>query len=51
MHQSYQTRIENDIQVYSVKTNALTVKKSDISKVKELLNFNSGLGSWRLSKR
>ena len=50
MHKSYQTLIENDIQVYSVKTDALTVKKSDISKVKELLNFNNGLGSWRLSK-
>ena len=50
MHQSYQKLLENDIQVYSVKTDALTIKESDVSKAKELLIFDNGVGSWRLSK-
>ena len=50
MHQSCQTLIENDIQIYSVKTDALTVEKSDMSKANELFNFNDGLGSSNLSK-
>ena len=41
---------ENGIWVYSVKTDAFTIKKSDLENAKKLINFSKSLGGWRLSK-
>ena len=38
------------IPVYTVKTDALTVHASFLEKCKELLDFQPGLGNWRVSK-
>ena len=40
----------NNIDVYSVKTDAFTIKSSELEKAKTLLNFGSGIGLWRCSK-
>ena len=36
IHQSFETLKENNIKVYSIKTDALTLKASDIEKAKQL---------------
>ena len=43
---------DNNINVYSIKTDALTIDKNDIKKVKKLLNITTELiiGGWRISK-
>ena len=50
MNKSYKKLQEQNITVYSVKTDAFTIKESDVEKAKELLNFEPGIGNWRLSK-
>ena len=50
IHQSFETLKDNNIKVYSVKTDALTLKASDIEKAKQLLHFDPGMGNWRISK-
>ena len=50
MNKSYKKLKEQNITVYSVKTDAFTIKESDVEKAKELLNFEPGIGNWRLSK-
>ena len=50
INQSYQTLVDMGIYVYSVKTDAFTIKSSDVEKAKQLINFESGIGNWRLSK-
>ena len=40
----------NGIDVYSVKTDCFTIKATDLDKARERLNFDNGIGSWRLSK-
>ena len=41
---------KNNINVYSVKTDALTIHKDDVEKVKTLLSFSKNRGGWRVSK-
>ena len=50
MYNDYQILKNNNITVYSVKTDAFTIDKTDLEKVKNLLIFNSEIGSWRNSK-
>ena len=40
----------NGIDVYSVKADCFTIKATDLDKARTLLNFDNGIGSWRLSK-
>ena len=47
---AYDTLRINNISVYSIKTDCFTIKAKDLPKAKELLNFDNGIGSWRLSK-
>ena len=49
MYQSHQTLMNNGITVYSVKTDAFTIKHADLDTVKGLLHFNDSIGSWRVS--
>ena len=38
------------IKVFSVKTDAFTINKSDLDLAKTLISFDKGIGSWRVSK-
>jgi len=41
---------ENNIDVFSVKTDALTIRKKDLEAAKKLLNFGDDIGCWRFFK-
>jgi hypothetical protein len=51
MFNCYKTLVSNGVDVFSVKSDALTIKESDIDKVKSLISFDCGLGSWRVDKK
>ena len=50
MYQDYSKLYQNGINVSSVKTDAFTIQRSDITKARELLIFNNEIGGWRVSK-
>lgn len=50
MFRDAKTLTKNNINIYSVKTDALTILDSDVDKVQTLINFSSERGGWRLSK-
>jgi hypothetical protein len=41
---------DNGIDVYTVKTDAFTIRQSQLDNAKELLNWEEGIGSWRLNR-
>ena len=41
---------ENGINIYSIKTDALTIQRSDLEKAQQLLSFSKDIGGWRFSK-
>ena len=49
MYLNHQTLKNNNINVYSVKTDAFTIDKNKLELAKSLLKFNNNMGSWRLS--
>ena len=49
MYQYYSTLYQNGINVFSVKTDAFTIQRSDITKARELLIFNNEVGGLRVS--
>ena len=53
VYEAYETLKENGIDVYSVKTDALTIKKGDVAKTLKLLKVEEEkhkIGGWRLEK-
>ena len=50
MNDACGTLRENGIYQYSIKTDALTILKTDLPKAKELLNFKHERGAWRTQK-
>jgi len=50
MDTDYNTLIENGIEVFSVKTDAFTIKANQFYLARKLLHFNSKMGGWRNSK-
>ena len=53
MYEAYETLKENGIDVYSVKTEALTIKKDDVARTVKLLKIEEEkhkIGGWRLEK-
>jgi len=50
MYNDYQILKNNGVSVYSVKTDAFTIDKTNLEKVKGLLTFTPEIGSWRNSK-
>jgi hypothetical protein len=50
MYNSWENLVDNDIPVFSVKTDAFTILRKDLKQVKELLQFGSEIGDWRMSK-
>ena len=49
MYLNHQIFNNNNINVYSVKTNAFTIDEHNLELAKSLLKFNNTMGSWRLS--
>jgi hypothetical protein len=39
-----------DIPVFSVKTDAMTIQSGHLERAEQILNFEEGIGNWRLSK-
>lgn len=50
MYNDYQILKNNGVSVYSVKTDAFIIDKTNLEKVKGLLTFTPEIGSWRNSK-
>jgi hypothetical protein len=50
MDYDYNTLIENGVEVFSVKTDAFTIRANQFYKAKKLLHFSSIIGGWRNSK-
>ena len=49
MYLNHQTLNNNNINVYSVKTDAFTLDAANLALAKSLLNLNNNMGSWRFS--
>ena len=50
LNNSYKLRNDNGIDVYTVKTDAFAIGQSQLESAKELLNWEEGIGSWRLNR-
>ena len=50
MYRSIETLTTSNIKVFSIKTDALTIKNDDLDLAQQLLDFEPGLGKWRHSK-
>ena len=50
MHSDYNKLINAGIDVFSVKTDAFTIKQDDLKKAEEILKFSKNIGGWRFSK-
>ncbi len=50
MYLDYTKLSNNNIIVYSVNTDAFTIKQEDLQRAKQLINFNNNIGGWRCSK-
>ena len=50
MYADYQKLTNAGIDVFSVKTDAFTIKASDVEKAQDTINFYDGIGGWRVSK-
>ena len=51
MNVAYETMINNDVKVYSVKTDAFVIDKCNLNKVKGLLEFGGAFGQWRFCNK
>ena len=52
MYDAYRKlKIENNIDVHAVKTDALHINKTDMKKVEKLLDFHDGIGGWRFENK
>ena len=50
MYNDFNKLKTNNINIYSIKTDAFTIHKNDLNIVYSLLNFNTQIGGWRKSK-
>ena len=50
MFEAYQRMTKNNIKAFSVKANAFTINASDLVSCQKLLNFDTNIGNWRVSK-
>ena len=51
MYSDYQTLTTNGIDVFSVKTDAFTIKEKDFAAAQACLHVHDDIGGWRLEKR
>ena len=47
MYSDYQKLTNAGIDVFTVKTDAFTIKASDVEKAQDTINFYDGIGGWR----
>ena len=47
IYKDYNTLRENDIEVFSVKTDAFTILRKDLQKAMKLLKFGKDIGDWK----
>ena len=50
LNNSYKLLTDNGIDVYTVKTDAFTIRQSQVDAARELLSWEEGIGSWRLNR-
>ena len=50
MYNDYKSLADNGIDVFSVKTDAFTIKSSDLELAKTFIDFHNKIGGWRCSK-
>ena len=50
MYETLKTLNENNIEVFSVKTDAFTVRKTDVDKVHDLLDIGKDIGQWKINE-
>ena len=51
MNQDFKTLITNNINIYSVKTDAFVIDTCNEEKTKQLLEFHDDVGGWKVSKQ
>ena len=51
MPEDYTNLVNNGVDVWSVKTDAFTIRSEHLSKAKKAIAFNSNIGRWRHEKR
>ena len=51
MNEAYEQLIGNDVEVYSVKTDAFVIDKGNLCKARKLLKFGGEIGEWRYSDK
>ena len=51
MNQDFKTLITNNINIYSVKTDAFVIDTCNEEKTKQLLEFHDDIGGWKVSKQ
>ncbi|MFM7983426.1 MAG: hypothetical protein ACKPKO_29290, partial [Candidatus Fonsibacter sp.] len=49
LNRFYNMLTENGVDVYTVKTDAFTIRQSQLETARGLLNWEDGIGSWRLN--
>ena len=49
--EAYEKLRDNDVEVYSAKTDAFVIDKGNLSKTKDLLKFGGQVGDWRYSDK
>ncbi|MFM7981909.1 MAG: hypothetical protein ACKPKO_21575, partial [Candidatus Fonsibacter sp.] len=50
LKKSWELLTDNGVDVYTVKTDAFTIRQTQVETAKELLNWEDGIGSWRLNR-
>ncbi|MFM7989702.1 MAG: hypothetical protein ACKPKO_61355, partial [Candidatus Fonsibacter sp.] len=50
LNMSYKLLTDYGVEVYTVKTDAFTIRQSQLETARGLLNWKDGIGSWRLKK-
>ena len=49
LNSSYKLLADNGVDVYTVKTDAFAIRQSQFESATDLLNWEEGVGSWRLN--
>ena len=50
MYQDYLKLVENNVDVWSVKTDAFVIRREHLRRAKKALDFNEEIGGWRHEK-
>ena len=50
LNRSYELLTNNGVDVYTVKTDAFTIRQTQLETAMELLNWEDGIGNWRLNR-